>query len=881
MNNKPVVNASNRTILIGESIFASSIFTVSDLDGDAITKYRVSHTELGGYFTLDGIALSPNVVHEIAAADLSKLKYHAGNNIGNEEVKIWAYGGFEWSDAASAHMYSYRQNTLPLVLNLPHTLVLQNEMVRLADIVTAFDPDGRPIQTYAVRDRIAFGGTGALIYNNAVQPQNNMLILSAAEFENVYYAAGLPNYTEFLDIWAYDGVEWAYDWGWMGITPNNNRPIIESTSSIIPTFSLHDPNNFVSVYDEDGNTMKRYMVYDGGLAGTSGYFKLDSQILQANVWHTITAKQFDRLEFYGAGTAMVEQLQFRAYDGFYWSDARSIWFDTVPEPEITGDDIFIASEVENVSFGGFFAQTDPGPKLTKMQVYVLQDDPLGSHVRMAGTNLQAGQVHEMTIGQFNSLVLRTGVYEQRSYDQYQVRGFNGTFWTDWETIEVRTEPQFENALFFGSAFPSQNWGQFIEEQPLTVTYSFFQAYPTGVETNTATADNFSKLTDNQRAAVRRVFAQISSFSNLQFVEVADPVPNEYGGLGGIIRLGNYFDPDDTAAAFAYPPFDPATGEHTGDIWFNLAFLNPNNFFENTGEFMTAMHEIGHAIGLKHSFDPNATLPSDTENRNYSVMSYTGVGAFEPRTFQLYDVNALQRLYGINNSYRTGNDVYNLDNTLGGNSRAVATVWDAGGIDTFDMSDTNSSTSLDLRQGGVSSVGQGNNNLTVAFGTNIENGITGNGNDTLTGNFLNNILQGKGGKDTLNGEVGNDTLMGGAGSDTYVYKIGDGNDVINEEAMAGRDQIVLSSHQMLNAFFDDLSFSKIGRDLVINLTVDGGPSQGSIRIQDQQYGGYRIETLEFDGTRVDLVDLFGKLTGVDQKFTFTLNSSEFGQLVTPV
>uniref|UniRef100_UPI000AA834BF calcium-binding protein n=1 Tax=Pseudomonas mediterranea TaxID=183795 RepID=UPI000AA834BF len=48
---------------------------------------------------------------------------------------------------------------------------------------------------------------------------------------------------------------------------------------------------------------------------------------------------------------------------------------------------------------------------------------------------------------------------------------------------------------------------------------------------------------------------------------------------------------------------------------------------------------------------------------------------------------------------------------------------------------------------------------------------GAGNDTLTAGS---------GDDQLEGGTGNDTLNGGAGSDTYVFNLGDGRDVINDD-----------------------------------------------------------------------------------------------------
>jgi len=52
-----------------------------------------------------------------------------------------------------------------------------------------------------------------------------------------------------------------------------------------------------------------------------------------------------------------------------------------------------------------------------------------------------------------------------------------------------------------------------------------------------------------------------------------------------------------------------------------------------------------------------------------------------------------------------------------------------------------------------------------------------GDDVLIGGVGNDVLNGGEGVDLLNGGLGNDTLNGGIGSDIYIYKAGDGDDVI--------------------------------------------------------------------------------------------------------
>ncbi len=57
-----------------------------------------------------------------------------------------------------------------------------------------------------------------------------------------------------------------------------------------------------------------------------------------------------------------------------------------------------------------------------------------------------------------------------------------------------------------------------------------------------------------------------------------------------------------------------------------------------------LHEIGHAMGLKHSFAGDPQLPSDQDNTVHTLMSYTRVGGVRD-TYSPDDVATLSWLYG--------------------------------------------------------------------------------------------------------------------------------------------------------------------------------------------------------------------------------------------
>lgn len=304
-----------------------------------------------------------------------------------------------------------------------------------------------------------------------------------------------------------------------------------------------------------------------------------------------------------------------------------------------------------------------------------------------------------------------------------------------------------DALLSGYRWTSGAYGAAV-----SVTYSFLDAVPSyGASWDAA---GFQPMGERARAAAARALAAWSEVANVTFQEVSDD------GAGGQIRLGT--NRQSGSAAYAYYPGADAGG----DIYLNNAsWTNQGDFADGSYGFMTLLHELGHAIGLKHPGNYNAGgggtdgpyLGDAEDNRDFTVMAYdTTSTGIEPATPQPYDIAAIQYLYGANRATRTGDDTYVAA------SGKVFTVWDAGGSDTIDGSALGVASTIDLTPGAFSSLGK-TRNLAIAYDVVIENATGGTGNDTLVGNDAANRLDGGAGDDTLRAGNG-DAAVGGAGGD---------------------------------------------------------------------------------------------------------------------
>jgi serralysin len=323
-------------------------------------------------------------------------------------------------------------------------------------------------------------------------------------------------------------------------------------------------------------------------------------------------------------------------------------------------------------------------------------------------------------------------------------------------------------------------------------------------------EDFRPFTPELQEATRKALAMYAAVADLNFTEIA---PDEGPWPHGDLRFGMTVPPDGRAFGFA-PGLSIAIN---GDVW--LPFARPDgggniitvSWFPVPGnkDFFTVLHEIGHALGLRHDSGvepgestaptPSGMLPGH-DGWDYTIMSYNSYPggdesfAYTPHTPMIADVAAVQFLYGANFNHNSGDTVYKWnfgsgETFIDGVSQGEVyipyiylTLWDGGGEDSFDFSDFPTNVRVDLRPGEWSTPDE---SQVIVHGTDeagnpvrargsianpllfmgdkrslIEKARGGNGDDRFIGNQANNVFTGKNGDDTFFYTGGNDTFDGG-------------------------------------------------------------------------------------------------------------------------
>ncbi|HEX8667785.1 MAG TPA: M10 family metallopeptidase C-terminal domain-containing protein [Allosphingosinicella sp.] len=355
----------------------------------------------------------------------------------------------------------------------------------------------------------------------------------------------------------------------------------------------------------------------------------------------------------------------------------------------------------------------------------------------------------------------------------------------------------------------------------------------------------------QQATVKTVLAQVTNLTDLSFTQVTTKPGTAQ------MRYALSGDPD---TAHAYYP-GPGDG---GDSWYNTTrYTTPK---VGNYQWTTFIHETGHALGLKHGHESPALSP-DRDSMEYSVMTYRAyIGASVDdgsgygnetwgfaQTFMMYDIAALQQMYGADFTFNGGNSIYTWNATTGaflingavqwtpGGNRVFMTIWDGGGTDTYDLSNYSGGVKIDLRPGewtttskvqladlGDAHYARGNVANALLYNDDprslIENAIGGAGADVITANGATNRLTGGGGIDTFRWFEASDSAPGASADTILDFQRGtDKLDVSGIDAIAGtpeNDSFTLIHGNAFSGTAGELRLATVGNTVHVYGDVDG-------------------------------------------------------------
>ena len=347
----PVVTASKIVATHDQTFVATSLFTVSDAEGNSIVEYALWDSGVTSHFIVNGVVQGSNVEIDVTAAQLAQTSLQSGS--GTDQLWARAFDGILWG-TWEAFSITAPVDTGP-VETVSNQTAVHGQSYAGSSLFSYSDPFGSAAIQYDFWD--TGSGGGHFVLNGMALGANQDNIVTAAQLSQLTYQPGSG--TDTLWVRADDGTVWGVWSNPFTVTVpmptltvhNDPAATVSQTLALSSLVTISDPDGVgyqkLELWDSNGTVAGGQFVVNG-VAQTGGH---EIDVTPANVAGTV----FDAGTTGGTDTLWARLQQ---NDGTLtgWQQFSV----TVPTPTLTVHNDPTATNGQAVSLSTLVTIADPG-----------------------------------------------------------------------------------------------------------------------------------------------------------------------------------------------------------------------------------------------------------------------------------------------------------------------------------------------------------------------------------------------------------------------------------------------------------------------------------------------------------------------------------------
>jgi len=329
-NHAPVltVPAANVSATQGQSIAASSLFSATDADSDALFYYLFDGTSTAnsGHFVVNGAAVAAGTPFMVTAAQLAQTTFVAGAKGVTDDLFVLASDGaaLSGSDYTSLHVNVAPNHAPVLTVPAANVSATQGQSIAASSLFSATDADSDAL-FYYLFDGTSTANSGHFVVNGAAVAAGTPFMVTAAQLAQTTFVAGAKGVTDDLFVLASDGAALSgsdYTSLHVNVAPNHAPVLTVPAANVSATQGQSiAASSLFSATDADSDALF-YYILDNTTAANSGHFVVNGTAQSAGAVHTLTSAQLAQTTFIAGVSGSSDDIFVIASDGLALSGAQ-------------------------------------------------------------------------------------------------------------------------------------------------------------------------------------------------------------------------------------------------------------------------------------------------------------------------------------------------------------------------------------------------------------------------------------------------------------------------------------------------------------------------------------------------------------------------------